>query len=484
MKTGEEYRETLRDGREVYIDGERVRDVVSHPAFKAAVDARARIYDLRHAPGLASKMLYVEEDGATYPRPFKLPRSKDDLTAWRAYFETLHTELGGPIERLADDAVGELWSMYDARERLAQIDPRYSANVERAIQHVREADLYHVSGNTDPKGDRSKAPGEKSDPDLLLHVVEERDDGIVVRGAKYETGAAYAHQAFVKPTIANWDESMVEYAAGFICDISAPGLKLICRSPLGSGRNTVNYPISGRFDEIDTLMVFDNVLVPWENVLFAGQPELARYIRGTLHRYAAFPFLVGLQFNADLLLGAALLNVEQTGLDKLPPVREKLSRLIWYREMINAAVSASVAEGEPSPGGLAMPNQSILYSGRIFACTLYPEMVHIVRELAGGQISLTPNIEALSNPDVRQALEKYYTIDRWTAENRMRLLYYTRDLVNSDYAGHRMTFYLFGQSPPFAHLAVLYANFDTAPMRDLVRRFACLGESNNRSGHS
>jgi len=215
-------------------------------------------------------------------------------------------------------------------------------------------------------------------------------------------------------------------------------------------------------------------LVPWENVFFYRKPELARYIRGTLHRYAAFPFLVGLLFNADLLLGAALLNVEQTGLDKFPPVREKLTRLVWYREMINAALTASVAEGQASPGGLMMPHQSLLYSGRIFACTLYPEMVHLVRELTGGQISLTPNIEAFEEPAVAQMLKKYYTIEDWSAEDRVKLLYYTRDLVNSDYAGHRMTFYLFGQSPPFAHLGVLFASFDTTPMRRLVQRIAGL----------
>src|SRR5579871_908598 len=473
MKTGEQYRQSLRDGREVYLDGERVQDVTLHPATKPAVDVRARLYDLRHASGLKAKTTYTDESGATYCRAFKLPESVNDLVQWRVYLETILAEIGGPIERIGDDAVGELWSMYDAAAQLTRVDQRYGDNLKHHLQRIRELDLYHVSGNTDPKGDRSKSPTEQ-DPDLLLRVVEERDDGIVVRGAKYETGAAYAHQAFVKPTIANWDESMADYAVGFICDMASPGLKLICRSPIGAGRNPINYPIACRFDEIDALMVFDNVRIPWENVLFSRKPELARHIRGTLHRYAAFPFLVGLLFNADLLLGAALLNCEQTGLDKLQPVREKLTRLIWYREMINATLAASVSEAQMSPGGLIMPNQSMLYSGRIFACSLHPEMVHIVRELTGGQISLTPNIEALTDPRVREVLEKYYTIGEWAAEDRMRLLYYTRDLVNSDYAGHRMTFYLFGQSPPFAHLAALFANFDTARPRQLVRRIVGL----------
>jgi 4-hydroxyphenylacetate 3-monooxygenase len=148
-------------------------------------------------------------------------------------------------------------------------------------------DPFHVSANTDPKGDRSKRPQEQ-DPDMLLHVVKETDAGIVVRGAKFETAAAYANQAFTKPTIANWgDAELSDYAVGFICDLGSPNLKFICRTGFAGRAPVEDYPLANRFDEIDTLVIFDDVLIPWENVLFYRHTKAASFIRATLHRYSA-----------------------------------------------------------------------------------------------------------------------------------------------------------------------------------------------------
>ncbi len=138
-------------------------------------------------------------------------------------------------------------------------------------------------------------------------------------------------------------------------------------------------------------MVLDNVLIPWEDVFFYRYTKAAQYIRGTLHRYSAFPYTLRILYVADMMIGAALWNAKQTGLDKMQAVREKLADLVCYREGINAHLTASIALAQKSPGGLLMPNQSMLYAGRIFACSNLPQMMHIARELCGGQICVTPN---------------------------------------------------------------------------------------------
>ena len=164
---------------------------------------------------------------------------------------------------------------------------------------------------------------------------------------------------------------------------------------------------------------------------------------------------------ADLMIGAALFNVRQTGLDKQPAVQEKLSQLAVYREGINAHLTAAIATAQRSPGGLLMPNQSLLLTGRVHACTNLPAMMHVARELCGGQICVTPDVASFRHPETGKWMEKFYTInDEWTAEDRRKLLAFARDLLNSDYAGHRLTFQLFAQSAPFAHLAAVYRNFD------------------------
>ncbi len=204
IRTGKEYRQSLADGREVWIDGEPVSDITTHPAFKPIIDVRARIYDLAHEPGTAATMTYTDDEtGQTCAIGGKPPLAKQDWQAKHAAVETVFDEIGGVVTRVGDETVGEMWSLYDGQDVLNEIDPSFAANIRNHVRRAALLDPFHVSANTDPKGDRSRHPREQ-DPDVLLHVVRETDNGVVVRGAKFETAAAYANQAFVKPTIGNW----------------------------------------------------------------------------------------------------------------------------------------------------------------------------------------------------------------------------------------------------------------------------------------
>jgi 4-hydroxyphenylacetate 3-monooxygenase len=475
IRTGQQYRDSIRDGRQVWINGERVRDVTTHAMFKPLVDIRARIYDMQHEPEHAPVMSYRDELGNASAVGLKLPFTQDDWHAKRAATDAVLDEVGGIVTRVGDETVGEMWSLYDGQDVLNEVNPQFSENIRRHIDLAIRNDPFHVSANTDPKGDRSKRPQDQ-DPDMLLHVVKETDAGIIVRGAKYETAAAYANQAFTKPTIANWGNAeLSDYAVGFICDLGSPNLKFICRSGFAGRAPAEDYPLSNKFDEVDTLVIFDNVLIPWENVLFYRHTKAATFIRSTLHRYSAFAFVQRNLKLADMMIGAALYNARQTGLDKQQAVQEKLTQLACYREGINAHLTAAIATAERSPGGLLMPNQSLLYTGRVLACSQLHDMMHLTRELCGGQICVTPDIASFRNPETAPWLDKFYTInDEWQSDDRRKLLAFARDLVNSDYAGHRLTFQLFAQSAPFAHLAAVYRNFDWQEPLRVVHKSAGL----------
>ncbi|MFT4468933.1 4-hydroxyphenylacetate 3-hydroxylase family protein [Arthrobacter sulfonylureivorans] len=483
IRTGDEYRDSIRDGRQVWIDGEQVSDVTTHPMFKPIVDVRARIYDLAHEAESQQVMTYADEEtGELNAIANKLPKTRQDWIDKRAAVDLVQREAGGVVTRVGDETIGEMWSLYDGQDVLNEVDPRFSENIRRHISRSIKADPFHVSANTDPKGDRSKAPQDQ-DPDMLLHVVKETDNGIVVRGAKYETAAAYSNQAFTKPTIANWGNSeLSEYAVGFVMNMGTPGLKFISRNGFASKAPAADYPLANRVDEVESLVVFDDVEIPWEDVLFYRHTKAAGFIRSTLHRYSAFPFVQRTLHLADLMIGSALWNVKQTGLEKQQAVQEKLAQLACYRETINAHLTAAIAHAEPSPGGLLMPNQSLLYTGRVTALSQLPAMMHIARELCGGQICITPDSATFNNPEVGTWLEKFYSVnDNWVAEDRRRLLAFARDLLNSDYAGHRLTFQLFAQSPPFAQLGAVYRNFDWDGPLDLVKSAADLSEKVNGS---
>jgi 4-hydroxyphenylacetate 3-monooxygenase len=476
IRTGRQYLDSIRDGREVYIDGERVADVTRHPMFKPLVDIRARIYDLQHAAATRDLLTY-EDGGERHAVANKLPHTQQDWWDKRRATDTVLEEIGGVVTRVGDETIGEMWSLFDGQDVLNEVDPQFSVNIRRHIDAVLHADPFHVSANTDPKGDRSKPP-QRQDPDMLLHVVKETDAGIVVRGAKYETAAAYANQAFTKPTIANWgDAALSDYAVGFVCDLGSANLKFICRTGFAGRAPAADYPLSNKFDEIDALVIFDDVLIPWENVLFYRHTRAATFIRATLHRYSAFAFVQRIQKFADMMIGAALFNARQTGLDQQQAVQEKLAQMAVYREGINAHLTAAIALAEPSPAGLLMPNQSLLFSGRVLACSQLHEIMHIARELCGGQICVTPDRAAFESPHTKPWLDKYYSVnDDWVADDRRKLLAFARDLLNSDYAGHRLTFQLFAQAPPFAHLAAVYRNFDWDEALRFVRKSADLSE--------
>src|SRR5262249_11983576 len=150
------------------------------------------------------------------------------------------------------------------------------------------------------------------DPDAFLRVVKERDDGVVIRGAKYETGASYAHVAFVKPTVGAWIPENRDYAVACIVPLGSDGLRHICRPPLARNPDPFDLPLASRFDEIDTVLIFDDVFVPWENVIFQRTPELANLLRGEFTRWSAQAFLLRCFMKADVIVGTACLIAEQT----------------------------------------------------------------------------------------------------------------------------------------------------------------------------
>ncbi|MGH2842692.1 MAG: 4-hydroxyphenylacetate 3-hydroxylase family protein [Solirubrobacteraceae bacterium] len=478
IRTGDEYRESLRDGREVWIDGERVADVSAHPAFKPIVDVRARIYDLAHEAATRDVMSYVDgETGERCAVASKLPLTRADWHAKRLAVDTVLDDVGGIVTRVGDETVGEMWSLYDGQTVLSEIDPTFSEAIRHHVRHAALADPFHVSANTDPKGDRARRPQDQ-DPDVLLHVVGEDAGGITVRGAKFETAAAYANQAFVKPTIGDWGNAeLSDYAVGFVVDMGAKGIKHICRSSFAQRGSLDDYPLSGRFDEIDTMIVFDDVRVPWESVFFYRHTRAAAYIRATLHRYSMFPFVQRHLRFADLMVGAAYTNAVQTGVKMHQGVREKLAELVVYREGINAHLTAAIELAETSPGGLLMPNQALLYTGRVLACSQLPAMMHLARDLCGGQLCVTPSRASFAADGPDRWLRKYLAIGEVEAEDRRRFFAFARDLLNSDYAGHRLTFQLFAQSPAFSHLLAVYNNFDFSGPAELVHRYSGMSEN-------
>lgn len=459
LMTGDEYRKSLNDGREVWIEGQRVPVVTEHPAFKPMVDAIAKIYDLHFHPEFKSLLTYKTQKGDLASRFYKLPTEPGDVALRREMTATILREVSPVIDRFGDETVSPLFVLHENKELLDRFDRRFHRSVSHWLAKLNDEHLFMSSGNTDPKGDRSKQPSQQKDPDVFLRVVEETDEGIVINGAKFETGAAYAHVAFLKPTVGLWNVENRDYAVACIVAMNAPGVRHICRAPLPK-RAEFETPLSSKYDEIDTLIVFDHVFVPWEDVLFSRTPELAGLVRNGLSTWGGHDFLVRASAKADLLVGAACLMAEQTRLAQLPPVREKIASLMVYAQAIKAFILASETNLEKGPGGLYRPNQSIQNAGRLYASSEFNNAVQLLRDLGGGVQMISPDTATFENPEISKYAEKYFRIDDVSAEDRARSLNLISDLTSSSFAGRMQLYQMFAEGPKMAQAALLYFTYD------------------------
>jgi len=478
LMTGGEYRASLGDGRKVWISGERVESVAHHPAFSPMVDAVAKIYDLHHDPEFRDVMTFALPDGGRGSRFYKIPENREDLILRRQMTTAVLREVCPTMDRFGDETVSPLFVIADRGDLFDKFDPRYRANGIAWLDRLQRDNLFMTSGNTDPKGDRSKQPFEQDDPDLYLRVVKETDAGIVISGAKFETGAPYAHVAFVKPTVGSWVEQNRDYAVACIVRLNSPGVRHICRMPLtanGAANAEIrDFPLSARFDEIDTLIVFDNVLIPWEDVIFSREPELAALMRSEFARWAAQGYLTRSLAKADMLVGTALLYAGQVGTIDAPATRSKISQLMMFKQTIEAFLIAAETACQPSRSGFAMPNQAIQNAGRIYCSQTYGQMVQHLRELFGGQPVMLPDHAMLDHPEIGADIRKYFTVGRHGAADRLRVMHLARELTASAYAGRVQAYQLFAETPIFAQEAALYATYDREGSLGRARRLAGL----------
>jgi 4-hydroxyphenylacetate 3-monooxygenase len=476
MRTGRDYLQSISDGRQIYIHGNNVSSALEDMELAKAAQLRAEIYDaLRDHHRVKKGSTFDSSSQSMVSRLHVPPVTKQDWYDKLEVLEDLFRDVRHLPSRVGDETVPAVWSMIDGLDFIRECNPCFAGNIQRHMKNILLTDPYHVSGNADPKGNRSTNP-EDREADLLLRVVKETDAGLIVRGAKYETGAAYANQAFIKPTVANWaGQELSPHAVGFIWNrFNDENVKIICRDAY-SRHTAMDRPLSARADEVESMVVFQDALVPWEDVFFYNETKLANFVRGTLHRYSVFMFMTRLYALGKLYTGIAFLNCDQNNGTKLPQVREKMAELVSYKEMAHAFIVGAIETGSRSPAGYWMPNQPMMFSGRYLLCENLHRIIHIARELCGGQPPLTAGHGTFFMDELRELADRYYTLsDEWTYERRHKLIAITNDALNSEYSNYRLNFYMFAHSPPFAQKNAIFNNHDFSSCTDFVRRLANL----------
>ncbi len=480
MRTSDQYLESLRDGREVYFKGQRVPDVTAHAEIRLAIDHAAIDFDMADREEYRALAAY-EENGDEFSRYFKLPRTSADLLLRSQLIETA-TTLGGTlvvlIKEIGTDALFALHLVAHEIDKTKHTG--YLDRVRKFYEYARANDLALSVAQTDVKGDRSKPPLEQEHPDYYLRIVGETPNGIIVRGAKAHTSVSVnSNEIIVLPTRAmKADEAA--YAVAFAIPVNTKGLKLIASS-YGAHHEDSNFdsPLASRHRMIETLTIFDDVLVPHDRVFLKGEWEFAGELAKTFvefHRFTAISYKLPL---VDALVGAALLMTEYNGLERAKHVQEKLAKLISYAETLRALVRLAALDCESGALGIAIPKTLIVNMAKLHFATAFHQMLAYVQDITGGLIVTGPSEADLENPDIGKYVRNYLGARTGVpVENRLKAINLVKELTATDFAGYQAVLAIHAEGSIEAEKLAMVREHDSLRCKDLAKRLAGIVETN------
>jgi aromatic ring hydroxylase len=474
LRTAEQYKASLRDGRAVFFRGEKVSDVTAHPVIGIAVEHAALDYRMAEDPKYRD-LAVVREGSDEYSRYFHIPQNGDDLLKRSALIAASTREGATLVVLIKEIGSDALLALHIIGERLAAAGkPEYRERIRKFHRYCRDNDLAVAVAQTDVKGDRSMGPTQQEHPDYYVRVVEERPDGIVVRGAKVHTSVSTnTNEVIVLPTRAMRAEDKA-YAVAFALPINTPGLKLIA-SPHGSSRkNAFEHPISARHKMMETLTVFDDVFVPRDRIFLNGEIDFAGLLALTFvrfHRFTAVSYKLPL---LELLAGAGYAIAEANGILRAGHVRDKLTHLAAYHTTVRGLIEHA-ARTCTYEDGVAVPNTLLTNVAKYHFAHNYHQGVQIVQDLAGGLLVTAPAEEDLKSEATRDYVLKYMGGAKgFDAEKRLRLLNLISDLTSSDFGGYQEVLAVHAEGGFEAEKLQAYREYDFKSVAAYARNLAGL----------
>lgn len=436
--TGDEYIESLRDGREIYLHGERIKDVTTHPAFRNPVRMTARLYDALHTGPYVDELTVPTDTGnggVTMPF-FRTPTSAADLLKERDAIARWARMTYGWMGRSPDYKASFLGTLHANKDLYAP----FEANAERWYRESQEKVLYWNHAIINPPVDRNLPPDEVGD--VYMKVERETDAGLVVSGAKVvATGSAITNYNF----IAHYGLPIRKKQYALICTVpmDSPGIKLICRSSYTeqAARNgePFDYPLSSRMDENDTIFIFDKVLVPWENVFMYGDVDRINAFfpqSGFLPRFT-FQGCTRLAVKLDFIAGLLLKALDATGSADFRGVQTRVGEVIGWRNLFWSLTESMARDPEPWVGEAVIPKLEYGLTYRMFMIHGYPRVKEIIeQDVASGLIYLPSGAADFKSPQVRPYLDKYVRGSNGiSAVDRVKVMKALWDSIGSEFGG-------------------------------------------------
>jgi 4-hydroxyphenylacetate 3-monooxygenase len=476
-RTGSEYVQRLAaSSPTVFVHGERLEGgIPDHPAFRNVVRTFAELYDMQHDPALRDVMTYESpSSGERVGTSFLVPRTREDLARRSAMFKRWADHSLGVLGRTGDYLNSSLMAMSEAGEWFAQADPAYAENIRRYYELVREQDLLLTHTLIPPQANRSQGGGQQLGGALTAHVVSQDDEGIVVRGARLlATIGPIADELLVFPsTVLRGGPEDAPYSFAFAIPCDAPGLRFLCRESMDYGRGRFDHPLGSRFEEMDAVVVFDDVRVPYERVFMLGHPELCNqlYLETGAVVHMAHQVVTRTTAKTEFLLGLISCMTEAVGIEQFGHVQEDLAEVIVALETVRGLARAAEADAAVNEFGVMSPKWEPLNAARNWYPRFYARLPAIVRKLgASGLMALPTEADVLG--DARADVEAYLQSATLDGPQRVRLFRLAWDIAVSAFAGRQelYEYYFFGD--PVRMAGALVRGYDREPYKARVRAF-------------
>jgi 4-hydroxyphenylacetate 3-monooxygenase len=466
LRNGQEYLESIRDGRTIFVGKEKIEDPTRHPAFAGAAKTYAALFDFKADPANRDLLSY-EEEGERYSMYYLRPRSLDDLRR-RSRAHRAIAEFGyGLLGRAPDAMAGNITGLAMNAAYLDSEVGGSGANVMANWDRMRREDSFATYAIVPPPAARNPEYYQsKGVAQPALRVTSENDAGVVLNGMKMlATGAAYANEVLIGNVMPLAPDQRKE-SITCIIPINLPGLSLWARPPFNwSSVRTFDAPLTTRFDESDCVLVFKDVKVPWERVLVHDNAGLSRnmYINTPSHVLANHQSNVRFGVKLRFLVGIASLVTRATGARDIPAVRETLGRLAAYEAGYQAMIAGQLEDFIFTEQGFALYNRRYLYAAINWAMENHSILIDTVRELMGGaHFQFPASVDVLERPELRTAFESLWTAGAQNALDRMQLFKLAWDLIGSDLASRATSYEKFFVGPAFAvrNYSFMYAPWD------------------------
>lgn len=463
MLTGNEYKDTLNDGRATFFEGERVKDLPGHPLLGQVVGNVADGYDW---------LLANTVDGQS---PLtSIPRTAEEL---RGSVELVHH-----AGMIAHVTYTSLQTLTTAAGRLSGTAPEYVERIQALVQDAQDRDVRITQCITDAKGDRAKHPGEQLDEDSYVRVVDRQADGVVIRGAKLHiTAASFGHELLTIPT-KSMRQGENQYAIAAMIPVNAEGVKIVNTTYAPRHADLRDFPVSGRESFPEGFVIFDDVFVPNERIMLDGETGSAAVFAHSLGLWERLGGLSSMADGADVLVGFAQLIANANGLGRMSHVREKISEMIIHATTVRACLEAALMHAETGALGAVFPSELYTNAGKYTGAANYNLMVRHLHDIAGGAIVTAPSRSDLENDEVGPLLTKYMSTGaNADGDYRTRLFHAIRDMTADGYGGWKQVTNIQAGGGLYAQRIVTRKHYDLEAAMNAALQVAGLNEDDSPS---